>query len=396
MTEPVFDSGGVTLYRGDCVEVMKGLPANSIDAICTDPPYGISFMGKKWDDPGGNVAFQKWTERWAREAIRVLKPGGHLLSFSAARTYHRMACGVEDAGFEIRDTIGWVYATGYPKNFDVSKKIDAMKGAERQLVEKEQMLLEGGQDTETSTSGISTAIDLETGGWADGAGAVVVAKTLPASEEAQQWAGWGTALKPAIEPIAVARKPFAGGVAENVLKHGTGALNVAGTGVPVDGETKWPANVALEHLRGCGLRCEPGCPVELFGLRAEIDLDAIFFCVKPSRWEKEAGLGILGEREKAGVHAGPGGFSGKSVPRKNIHPTVKPIGIMQWLVRMTTPPGGVVLDPFMGSGTTGCAAVQEDRVFVGIDLDEEGTYVEIARQRIEHWAGAVQMDLFGG
>jgi DNA modification methylase len=391
----------------------------------------------------GNRAFQAWTERWAREAYRVLKPGGHLMSFCATRTYHRMAAGIEDAGFEMRDMIGWLYGSGFPKSLDVSKAIDARAGAKREAATQTVFLggqeeLEQGSLTEeawverdvTRTSGISEAIDREKGQWADGPGrSVEVVVTLPATEAAKVWEGWGTALKPAIEPIAFARKPLSEGtVADNVLRHGAGAINVAAGAVP--GETRvvprrgsdgsgvalnmrlsempdavvaerWPANVVASHLEECGpAACADGCPVDE-ALRqsrmrpasedraAAADVARFFYCAKPSRGEREAGL--TGEARKMGVHAGPAGFAEQGDARLNVHPTVKPIGIMRWLVRMVVPPGGLVIDPFVGSGTTGCAAVLERRRFIGVDLEEE--YLVISRQRIEHWRPR-QMALF--
>jgi site-specific DNA-methyltransferase (adenine-specific) len=442
------------LLEGDCLEVLGELEPESVDAIVTDPPYGLEFMGKEWDrfridDPGtarhrgdyagshgqltsGNgagahpgcshvsygggkrpttnrcvgcgkrdqfrkshkpcgagewrkelidphaapptsLAFQEWCRTWALEAKRVLKPGGHLLAFGGTRTYHRLACAIEDAGFEIRDSIMWLYGSGFPKSLNVQKAI---------------------------------------------------AKTSP---EVVGWDGWGTALKPAHEPIVVARKPLIGTVAENVLEHGCGALNIDGCRIGVgegrdrDGESsadrrytgkgstnfafrpgqrggkaagRWPNNVVFSHHKDCeSWNCAPGCPVAELdaqsgvlqsGSRAEgvrsgmgfhgangdggpaIAGDSgaaarFFYCAKPSRAERDAGL------EGA-----------------NFHPTVKPIDIKRRLVRLVTPSGGVVLDLFLGSGSTGCAAALEGFDFIGIERDAE--YMAIAKARIRFWA----------
>ena len=484
------------IVEGDCVEAMAAMDEASVDAIVCDPPYGIGFMGKEWDGPQiaraaqrdketrrdlgphsasrpgradsrsssafGNAAnyagpvragreWQGWCETWATEALRILKPGGHLLAFGGTRTYHRLACAVEDAGFEIRDSLIWIYGSGFPKSLDVSKAIDKAAGAE-------------------------------------------------------QWQGWGTALKPAHEPIVVARKPLSGTVAQNVSEHGTGALNVDGCRVgagedrvgggprPARAATggfnmsdlgerpmagRWPANVTLSHLPECervGTRrvksqnpeyrrgvdqakvsrtadfamgprepnegigyadpdgtetipsynCAPGCPVaELDRQSGELTSGRLdrsriiaenktygnapkvregiyeadtggasrfFYCAKASRGERNAGLDGFEERATRGNY-GDGiqdarphtreGYTYEAVTR-NVHPTVKPIDLMRWLVRLVTPPGGTVLDPFTGSGTTGVAATLEGVDFIGCELDPE--YAEIAKARIEWWS----------
>jgi len=313
----------INLMHGDCLEVLRTLPDNSVDSVVTDPPYGLSFMGKKWDYDVPAV------EVWA-ECLRVLKPGGHLLAFAGTRTQHRMAVRIEDAGFEIRDMIAWVYGSGFPKSLDVSKAID------------------------------------KAGGTLDGAYDI----TAPATEAAQQWQGWGTALKPAMEMITMARKPLVGTVAENVLAHGTGAINVDGcrvgcearpvmvrtetvvsatsmngqsTGATSSGELttsgRWPANLIHDGSEE---------PCALLG-----DAARFFYCAKASKRDRED---------------------------NNNHPTVKPTDLMRYLCRLVTPPGGVVLDPFMGSGSTGKAAMLEGFQFIGIDISDE--YLEIARARI--------------
>ena len=300
----------VEIVNGDSLLVLQLLDDNSVDAIVTDPPYGLAFMGKKWD-------YDVPSEELWRQCFRVLKAGGHMLCFAGTRTQHRMAVRIEDAGFEIRDMIAWVYGSGFPKSLDVSKAIDKAAGAEREVVGK----------------GISgkTAIWQEQGGMGD------FNITAPATPEAKQWQGWGTALKPAFEPITMARKPLIGTVAENVLQHGTGAINVDGCRV---GE-RWPANFIHDGSEEV---------TDLLGSAARF-----FYCAKASKRDRDEG---------------------------NNHPTVKPTDLMRYLCRLVTPPDGTVLDPFMGSGSTGKAAVLEGFRFIGIEREEE--YCEIAKARIKY------------
>ena len=335
------------------------MPDASVDSIVTDPPYGLSFMGKKWDYdvPGVDV--------WA-ECLRVLKPGGHLLAFAGTRTQHRMAVRIEDAGFEIRDMIAWVYGSGFPKSLDVSKAIDKAEGAEREVIGDKRR-----PDGKTVLSARS-AIDPAGEGWDrpwrhDPARTEAQGKlTAPATDAARQWQGWGTALKPALEPITVARKPLVGTVAANVLEHGTGALNIDGCRVPAEKATGWGGGGS--SLYDGGLSREGGEarlqdagrwpanlihdgtePADLLGETARF-----FYCAKASKSDR-------------------GG--------ENTHPTVKPTDLMRYLCRLVTPPGGVVLDPFMGSGSTGKAAVGEGFRFVGCEMSPE--YMAIAKVRIQ-------------
>jgi DNA modification methylase len=448
-----------TLHLGDCLDVLRTMADCSVDAVVTDPPYGLAFMGKRWDYDVPSVAI------WA-ECLRVLKPGGHLLAFAGTRTQHRMAVRIEDAGFEIRDMIAWVYGSGFPKSLDVSKAIDKLDAAEaqqarryrftawvrstgatsRQIDEATGTNMGGHYTTAASQPAIMTREHLEQcrhllgdvpewvereadirsvesknfaerevvgqgwrmdrkegavnygGGTPDGAYAI----TAPATPEAQQWAGWGTALKPSLEPITMARKPLGGTVAANVLEHGTGAINVDGcrvatsdnlgrgdqsasTKTKVEGwDRPWMqdeaakaahaervnANVAKAEALGRWpanlLHDGSDEVVGLFPIEANNSAARFFYTAKASKDDRDGG---------------------------NTHPTVKPTDLMRYLCRLVTPPGGVVLDPFMGSGSTGKAAMLEGLGFIGIE--REAQYHAIAEQRISRAAAAGhQPDLF--
>lgn len=381
------------LLNDDCLNALKELPDNSIDSIVTDPPYGFAFMGKKWDYELPSIDIWK-------ECLRVLKPGGHLLAFGGPRTYHRLACGIEDAGFEIRDQLQWLFGSGFPKSLNVAKA---------------------------------------------GAG--------------EEWQGWGTALKPANEPICLARKPFSEStVAKNVLKWGTGALNIdacrvelkkgddtsrpvlqtqswkntskAGVGSVTDDRKKgrFPANLVLSHSEHCtDDACDLfTCPVKqldeqsghlhgsgnksdtslgkdkgynasgykiAYAGRAKRDYGSqgggasrFFYCAKVSSSERNMGCADLKEKVRSEARPNSPDNTGKfpdhdgRVRAGNNHPTVKPIKLMSYLCRLITPPNGVVLDPFMGSGSTGMAALREGFKFLGIEREKE--YFEIAEKRI--------------
>lgn len=511
------------LITGDCLDALRALPAESVDAIVTDPPYGLSdysttdlqdclrawlagetyrprlrgFMGREWD------AFVPGPEVW-RECLRVLRPGGHLLAFAGSRTQHLMALGIELAGFEIRDMIAWVYGSGFPKSKNIALSIDK------------------GEGHPNRGCAIPVA-SRETPGGAALAGNPVP-PYQPQTPEAAEWAGWGTALKPAIEPITVARKPLSGTLAANVLRHGTGGINVDGCRVAAPGEAisnhgssaeaaqskgiygdkggavtphqtegqrlgRWPANLILGHGPGCTLRgvaevtaagsdvrgdepsspvatvyqgsgtrrpfrahgeggveavevwdCAPGCPVAAVGAHSGVSSsqggrrhragmgyhggaggqadvsaghgdtgtasrfflafspdppDPLLYCGKASRSEREAGCASIPPRTGAEAVGRELGSAGAQSPRAgagrtagevhNDHPTVKPIRLMRWLCRLVCPPGGVVLDPFMGSGTTGIGALQEEFSFIGIEREPRS--VAIAEARIAHWTG---------
>lgn len=402
----------VKIVNGDCLEILKKLPDECADSVVTDPPYEIGFMGKGHDSTG--IAFN--TEMWA-ECLRVLKPGGHLLSFGASKTYHRMAVAVEDAGFEIRDGIFWCYGSGFPKSLDVSKAIDKAAGA---LAHEAQRFNVAGQT--------GKLINPPTKGYVPPA---------PATPEAQQWQGWGTALKPAVEPIVVARKPLSEKtVAKNVLKHGTGGINIDGTRVdsrggnennahgdysgkvfgsfaaqyakPSNPAGRWPANLILGHSTECYLpeesswECVESCPV------ANLDKQSgTLKSGKPGTRRKPHQTGSMsgtlnttGELEKGFGDSGGGSrffhnfqmespliYQAKANKKERPlvdgkgHSTVKPLSLMQNLVRLVTPPGGTVLEPFAGSGTTLEAAVLEGFNAIGIEMTEE--YIPLIEQRLE-------------
>jgi hypothetical protein len=261
--------GNVTVHHGNCLDILPTLPDCSVDSVVTDPPYELGFMGKKWDASGIAYRVDLWSE-----VLRVLKPGGHLLAFGGTRTYHRMAVAIEDAGFEIRDSIHWIYGSGFPKSLDVSKAIDKAAGAEREATGPTRR---GAQQESTGRYGA----------WGDG-----IAPTAPATDAAKQWEGWGTALKPAHEPVVVARRPLIGTVAANVLQHGTGALNIDGTRVGGEGG-RWPANVIFD----------PDAATELD--RQQDGASRFFYIAKPSKAERNAGLDGLPERPAPKMDGGP-------------------------------------------------------------------------------------------
>lgn len=503
VTEPRLRSGDRSLlYQADTLDLLAEFDDESIDAVVTDPPYGLEFMGKEWDSfrvderaarwsggasggaggfgaiPGGAQlpsysrrrktavcavcgkrdafrnphecgdaaewrvvgvddvpvemrAFQNWCTQWAAECYRILKPGGHLLAFGGTRTYHRLACAVEDVGFDVRDSLVWLYGSGFPKSLDVAKAIDKAAGHWR------------GQAGEVTSSNDAMA----------GPNYERTEKGDPVTAAAAAWDGWGTALKPAHEPIVVARKPTIGSVRENVVAHGTGAINIDATRVGDTGGTeragesprlspqgafttghavhavhagRWPPNVLLTHASECGNGgvCVEGCPVGVLDEQSgygvsprsrspdppaaatwslgreggvqvghddaggasrffprfadEPDDDAVardpgfMYVPKASSAQREAGT------TPAATPAGPGGWEPRE--RGNVHPTVKPVGLMRWLVRLVTPPGGIVLDPFAGSGSTLVACIAEGVEWIGVE--READYCTIIEQRV--------------
>lgn len=399
--KPYYESkdGGVVLYHGDCRDVLAGLEASTFHAAVTDPPYEIGFMGRAWDSSG--VAFKP--ETWAA-CERVLKPGGHLLAFGATRTVHRIACAIEDAGYEIRDMISWLYGSGFAKSLDVGKAIDksragvafdairerirdAIRAACMSHVEVKRRLgypedsgivshwvansqpsVPGWRDWERMKlflplgddyDGLIRSAERDVVGrkWAGianpsdadrhtigGSSAVLVDVTIASTDAAKQWDGWGTALRPACEPLVLARKPMRGTVAQNVLTHGTGAINIAGAWLErEDSDAGWPSNVILDDDTA----------------RAMGEPSRYFYVAKPSQAER-------GEA--------------------NNHPTLKPLTLMRYLCRMVTPPGGLLVDPFAGSGTTLIAARKEGFRAVGVELEE--AHCEIIAKRLELGAAA--------
>jgi len=407
----------VLLKQGDCRTLLKELPDNSVDSVITDPPYELAFMGKKWDASG--IAYN--VDMW-KECLRVLKPGGHLLAFGGTRTHHRMTCAIEDAGFEIRDELDWLYSSGFPKSLDVSKVIDKQAG-------------------HTRASASVPNMKNKVYGKGMGGGEWGAPSELPITEAAKQWNGWGTALKPAHEPIVLARKPLVVSVAENLQTHGTGALNIdatriAGEDVPINkleawsgfgqvqrpdyaqeinSKGRWPANVILDEYAAAELDAQSG-ETNSGDSREDRGTGGIwhkgngvpcgpqygdnggasrfFYVAKASRTERELGCEHLPTKSAGEATGGrTEGSDGLNSPRAgagrtsegvhNFHPTVKPILLMQYLCLLITPPGGIVLGPLMGSGSTGCGCVQEGFRFIGFDLEAE--HVDISKARIAYW-----------
>lgn len=504
------------LLRGDALSKLRTLEDTSIDSIVTDPPYELGFMGKDWDNSG--IAYN--VELW-RECLRVLKPGGHLLAFGGTRTYHRMAVAIEDAGFEIRDSIHWVYGSGFPKSLDVSKAIDKQRD-DRADVYKVTKWIRGTRDaagitnkhidaafgmngmashwtSSKSQPAVPTLKQIPTllnvlgveaddvpeemrrliwdlngnkgqpgENWAKrevvglspysanrksnlgyGAGLLPEGErnsTAPATDDAKTWEGWGTALKPAHEPIVVARKPLCGTVAANVLAHGTGALNIDGcriggdggcrdagpTGgndksvtafgdglngrgyVPVKGLGRWPANIIFDEAAGAELDAQSGerpsgtgnkntgANRTIYGSTVGSQntltiggdtggASRFFYCAKPSKKERNAGLDKLpivrySVRVANDLPGGNNPRNRTNADKTNFHPTVKPIALMRYLVRLVTPPGGVVLDPFLGSGTTAVAAILEGFDWRGCEMTAE--YYPIINARVKNATAA--------
>ena len=490
------------ILLGNNLDILPTLPDNSVDSIVTDPPYELGFMGKKWDSSGIAYSVELW-----QQCLRVLKPGGHLLSFGGTRTWHRVAVGIEDAGFEIRDSMAWLYGSGFPKSLDVSKAIDKGQGQnlQRQLQFVNWMRTTGLKQQQINTiigkadvgshylrldqPAIATAdlfdklrpylpevpeeierlVAERTGiewteyknrevigtqtqgklavapGQDNDRSAIELEITTGSTLEAQQWQGWGTALKPAFEPIVVARKPIEGTVANNVLKWGTGGLNIDGSRVgyasdydkkhqedirkgsgtffggngqakseQVSMQGRWPANIILDPYTAELLDEQSGQTKSnsggFSGTNANpmswTDANAqrlrgghtdsggasrFFYVAKASKRDRNEGLdnlpdthpGEITGRKVGSAGAQNGGYAGMTeTPRKNIHPTVKPTTLMEYLIKLVTPPGGVVLDPFTGSGSTGKAAILQGFDFIGIEMTEE--YLPIIEGRLKH------------
>jgi DNA modification methylase len=376
----------VTIHEGDCLQSLRAMPDESVHCVVTDPPYGLSFMGKRWDYDVPAV------EVW-QECLRVLKPGGHLLAFAGTRTQHRMAVRIEDAGFEIRDMIAWVYGSGFPKSLDVSKAIDKAAGAEREVV--------ASNPNHRAISGV------DYDGVYQGGNTGSANITAPATEAARHWSGWGTALKPSLEPITVARKPLCGTVAANVLEHGTGGINVDGCRVGTEerprleagfvrnGRTdeevfatgygrpkeingtvsgRWPANLIHDGSD------------EVVGLFPESDGGAF-----PKHTRGDSLISFRTAEQRADrTEMGDTGSAARffycakadaSERRNSKHPTVKPLALMRYLCRLVCPPDGIVLDPFCGSGTTLEAARLEGFGAIGCELNPE--YIADCKERLK-------------
>lgn len=436
---PAVEIAGARVFLGDCRDVLKTLPDNSVDSVVTDPPYELGFMGKKWDNTGVAYDVTVWSE-----CLRVLKPGGHVLAFGGSRTWHRLAVAVEDAGFELRDSIAWIYGSGFPKSLDVSKAIDKAAGVEREVLTEKRVDLFGEQDEEVSVT------DRREDGTTYGlghSGRLTVKNAI--TSEAKAWQGWGTALKPAFEPVVVGRKPLVGTVAENVLLWGVGGLNIDGSRIGNSGGTKdsdfipgtnsavnslnasrggssalkkgvttptgqgrWPANVILDEVTAGLLDEQSGArPGGQFptrrgnsvntsfasgqetvgGARSMGDTGGasrFFYVAKASKRDRNEGLEELeavrhADRAKDDGVGGENPRNRTNQAKQNFHPTVKPTQLMRYLIKLVTPEGGVVLDPFTGSGSTGKAALLDGYQFIGAELTEE--YLPIIEGRLR-WA----------
>lgn len=465
MITPHYQDDSVTLHHGDCLDVLRAddygydwnlgyreprlFADNSVDAVVCDPPYGISFMGRQWDQPGkfgsergdgrprgghpnsrgthdamaagsydlspaAMLNFQQWCTAWASECLRVLKPGGHMVAFGGPRTWHRLAAAIEDAGFEIRDSIAWLYGSGFPKSLDVSKAITSTElgyggnsVAQRKATMGDNYVQSGRQGNRDGAGRRDTGL---------------AEHTLELTESAQAWQGWGTALKPSFEPIVVARKPLAGTVAANVLEHGTGALNIDAcrvasgqdyrdkcasvvgldsnrngaaygewTGERTDSAHvagRWPTNVVLDEHQAAQLDQQSGTSTSRVG--------------KPRGAASGAGWGMTATGAEYADEGGASRFfpvfryeaKAPTSERPNAdgvqHPTVKPLDLMRWLVRLVTPVGAVVLEPFAGSGTTAEACILEDRRCIAIEREAEYLPLIVSRLR-----KPVQQGLFG-
>ena len=417
------------LLNGDCIEQMQKLidEGVQVESVVTDPPYELGFMGKSWDASG--IAFDKKT--WEL-AFQLLKPGGHLLAFSASRNYHRMAVAVEDAGFEIRDQIMWIYGSGFPKSLDIGKGVDKKQGNDREVVGT----IERGSVEDAIAKGVGYTADPAN----QNNKAIFGYGTETVTKGNTEWEGWGTALKPAHEPIVMARKPVAEKtVADNVLKHGTGGINIDGCRIDLDGDYKskangrpsltglgdnydsekanipdtigrFPANVihdgsdvvqdifpktAKSSGGGGSKTVSPSDNVyqggwghkeydKTIGFGDEGSASRYFYCPKVSKSERNQGLVEFDDKQYS--HDGrkksiENPYQRNKSISKNNHPTVKPQELMKYLCRLVTPKGGTVLDPFMGSGSTGMAAKDEGFDFIGIEREKE--YFEISEQRIK-------------
>jgi site-specific DNA-methyltransferase (adenine-specific) len=322
-----------TLFHGNNMDALKELEDNSIDSVVTDPPYGLSLLNNKWDYDVPSVEF------W-REIYRVIKPGGYILSFGGTRTYHRMVVNIEDAGFEIRDQIMWIYGQGFPKSRNIGVDIDKVQGNERKIIGKKDSQVSGGGQLNGKNS----------------------RKELYITQGNSEFEDWGTTLKPANEPICVAKKPISKKtIAENVIHYTTGAINIGGCRIDSeqsDGLKRFPTNVIIDEFSARLL--DDFYHLSSRDKKAETQGPSRFFFI-PKVNTKERSLGMDNEV-------------------KNTHPTLKPIELMKYLTRMVTPKNGMILDPFMGSGSTGVSSLLEGFQFIG--MEQSSNYFEIAKKRI--------------
>ena len=417
------------LYNGSMLDMLEHIQPNTVDSIVTDPPYELNFMNKGWDNSG--IAFQKDT--WKR-CYEVLKPGGYLLAFGGSRTFHRIAVAIEDAGFEIRDTIMWIYGSGFPKSMNIGLAVDKKNGVESKVVGYEKTTMPDFRDVGKKQKEIS-GIDKLTFGQIENS----ERKQQPIYEAQNEWAGWGTCLKPSYEPIIVARKPLDGTCVDNVIKWGVGGLNIDECRVPMNKDDfneitnkssknptdnyncneskkygdyklniatlpneqgRFPANTILTYdetdfdevcggfpyTKGDNRKSKQTYDKSIWGNAKSVESNCLyadsgsasryFYCAKASKKDRDEGL------DRTDM------LAGRETTRKNTHPTVKPTELMQYLIRLVTPNGGTILDPFNGSGSTGKAAMYENRErnkdykYIGIELTEE--YLPIAKARIEH------------
>ena len=440
-----------TLYQGDMTKVLDELPENSVGSIVTDPPYEIGFMGKSWDSSG--IAFQKLT--WEK-CLRVLKPGGYLLAFGGARTFHRIACAIEDAGFEIRDTVMWVFGSGFPKSMNVGLALDKRNNVESEIIGYESGTMPDFQDAGRKNSKNKI-------GFNDGESAI--RKNHPIYKSQNEWGGWGTCLKPSYEPVIVARKPCEGSCVDNVIKYGVGGINIDECRVETEDKLqinssgcrgiyggnslfkskthaeshttdaqklgRFPSNLILSYDdetydEVCGgfpttsstestYNYEKSNSGKVYGFSISGNIKSgvhfsdsgsasrYFYCAKASSKDRDEGLDYFEKKtsgeltERKDGSAGISAFAGSRCPKSNFHPTVKPVDLMQYLVRLVTPKGETVLDPFMGSGSTGKAVMFENRErdanykFIGVELTEE--YLPICEARIEYARDKYKYDI---
>ena len=396
-----------TIHNMDCLEGLKLLEDNSIDSIVTDPPYELGFMGKSWDSTGIAYNIEVW-----KECLRVLKHGGHLLAFGGTRTYHRMVCAIEDAGFEIRDQMQWIYGSGFPKSMDISKAIDKKFGVEREIIgQREDILKKQAKDLREGKRKIVDSLNAGANERNNGFVTVSADITTPTTDEAKQWEGWGTALKPANEPIVVARKPLSEKtVADNVLKWGTGGININDCRIehsePVK-TTNRKQRSASWNMDNCGFdstnnTTASASPLGRFPANVILDEEAggildeqtgINTNTRHMSYKRSGGEfidGIPSQPEKDWFTQETGGASRffycakaskKERGEGNTHPTVKPLKLISYLITLVTPPNGICLDIFEGSGTHALACIENGFKYIGFEKDEN--YHKIALSRIE-------------